>query len=124
VWARCGVAGGRIPLDGGRWHAHRRRNEAFCEACKGFALALALWHWGVGSGVGGHVARSLGHVQWSMRHSHTRTISTNWEKKRSGTMAKPPSYRWSNEGILLGFQTVGISRRLEVHDRSSCTSNI
>jgi hypothetical protein len=96
----------------------------FGEACKGFALALALWHWGVGSGVGGHVARSLGHVQWSMRHSHTRTISTNWEKKRSGTMAKPPSYRWSNEGILLGFQTVGISRRLEVHDRSSCTSNI
>ena len=42
----------------------------------------------VGSGAGGHVAGSLGHVQWSMRHSHTRAISTNWEKKRSGTMPK------------------------------------
>src|SRR5262249_47212635 len=30
-------------------------------------------------------------------------------------MAKTPSLRWSNEGILPGFQTVGISRRLGVH---------
>jgi len=29
---------------------------------------------------------------------------------------KIPSHRWSNEGILPGFQTVGISRKLEVQD--------
>jgi len=28
------------------------------------------------------VAASLGYIQWSMRHSHTSAISTNWEKKR------------------------------------------
>src|SRR6266849_11021748 len=45
----------------------------------------------VGSSVVGHVAAgSLGHAQWSMTHSHTRATSTNWEKKRSETMAKPP----------------------------------
>src|SRR5262249_9807601 len=43
-----------------------------------------------GSGVIGHAAESLGHTQWSMQYSHTRAISTNWEKKRSGTMAKLP----------------------------------
>src|SRR5215510_11375505 len=30
---------------------------------------------------------------------------------------KTPSYRWRNESILPGFQTAGISRRLEGHDR-------
>ncbi len=29
-----------------------------------------------------------------------------------------PSHRWSNEGILLGFQTVRISRKLEVQDQA------
>src|SRR4029453_10394093 len=28
-----------------------------------------------------------------------------------------PSYRWRNEGIVPGFKTVRISRRLEGHDR-------
>jgi hypothetical protein len=43
------------------------------------------------SGVVGHAAvESLGHAHWSRRHSHTRATSTNWEKKRSETMAKPP----------------------------------
>jgi hypothetical protein len=28
-----------------------------------------------------------------------------------------PSYRWRNESILPGLRTVGIRRRLEVHDR-------
>ena len=27
-----------------------------------------------------------------------------------------PAYRWRHEGIVLGFQTVGISRKLEVQD--------
>ena len=30
---------------------------------------------------------------------------------------KTPSYRWRNEGIVPGFKTVRISRRLEGHDR-------
>jgi len=43
------------------------------------------------SGVVGHVAvESLGYAHWSRRHSHPRATSTNWEKKRSATMAKPP----------------------------------
>ena len=33
-----------------------------------------------------------------------------------GDHGKTPSSRWRNEGILPGFQAVGISRRLEVHD--------
>jgi hypothetical protein len=37
-------------------------------------------------------------------------------KKEMGDHGKTPSYRWSNEGILPGFQAVGMSRRLEVHD--------
>jgi hypothetical protein len=44
---------------------------------------------GVGAGVGGRGAGSLGHIQWSRRQSHPRAIRTNWEKKRAGTMAKP-----------------------------------
>src|SRR5712664_1425896 len=30
-------------------------------------------------------------------------------------MAKPPSYRWRNEGILPGFSGYRITRRIEVH---------
>src|SRR5712691_3553924 len=37
-------------------------------------------------------------------------------KKEMGDHGKTPSSRWRNEGILPGFQAVGISRRLEVHD--------
>jgi len=36
--------------------------------------------------------------------------------KEMGDHGKIPSHRWSNEGILPGFQTAGISRRLEVQD--------
>src|SRR5262249_28747987 len=60
---------------------------------------------GVGAGVGRHVAVALGHIPWNMRPSHTRAISTNWENKRPG----------SNEGMVPGFQTAGMSRMLEVH---------
>src|SRR6266516_3723036 len=49
------------------------------------------WRFGSGGGsVVGHVAESLGHRTGSMMHSHTRATSTNWEKKRWETMAKPP----------------------------------
>src|SRR5215475_9730681 len=36
-------------------------------------------------------------------------------EKESGDHGKTPSYRWSNEGIVPGFQMVRISRKLEVH---------
>ena len=39
------------------------------------------------------------------------------EKESRDHSTPPPAYRWGNEGILLGFQTVGISRKLEVHGR-------
>src|SRR5262249_47904016 len=53
-----------------------------------------------GSGVVGHPgAGSLGHIQWSMRHSHTRATSINWEKKRWETMATPP-YAGREMGVL------------------------
>jgi len=43
------------------------------------------------SGVVGHAAvETLGHAHGSRRHSHTKATNTNWEKKRSETMAKPP----------------------------------
>ena len=38
-------------------------------------------------------------------------------EKRAGTMAKP-LIQVKNKGILPGFQTVGMSRKLEVHYRS------
>ena len=40
-------------------------------------------------------------------------------EKEMGYHGKTPSYKCSNEDILPGFQTVGISRRLEVHDQIS-----
>src|SRR5215471_15348562 len=37
-------------------------------------------------------------------------------EKEMGDHGTTPSYRWSNEGIVPGFQVAEISRRLEVHD--------
>src|SRR4029453_12568174 len=84
---------------GGGYGASGRRSLACAQAsqggfvvrpAKGLRSRLRCGTGGGGVGVIGHVAGSLGHVQWSMRHSHTRAISTNWEKKRAGTMAKLP----------------------------------
>src|SRR5262249_45865904 len=43
-------------------------------------------------------------------------------EKESGDHGTTPLYKCSNEGIVPGFQTTGISRRLEVHiwTRSRC----
>src|SRR5215470_10507559 len=58
---------------------------------KGFGSCWRLGRGPGGSGVAGHTgAGSLGHAHWSMTHSHTSAISTNWEKKRWETMAQPP----------------------------------
>jgi hypothetical protein len=37
-------------------------------------------------------------------------------EKETGDQGTTPSYRWRNEGIVPGLQTVGMSRKLEVHD--------
>jgi len=37
--------------------------------------------------------------------------------KEMGDHGTIPSRRWSNEGMVPGFQTVGMSRKLEVQDR-------
>ena len=37
-------------------------------------------------------------------------------EKEMGYHGRTLSYKCSNEGIVAGFQTVGMSRRLEVHD--------
>src|SRR5215468_12126979 len=47
---------------------------------------------------------SLGHTQWSMQDSHTKAISTNWEKKRSGTMAKLPHASAEMRALYLVFR--------------------
>src|SRR4029453_6077959 len=71
---------------------------------------------GVGADVGGHVAGSLGYVQWSMRHSHTSASKHQLVEKERRDQSKTPSYRWCNAGMLPGLPTLGMSRRLEVHD--------
>src|SRR5215468_6466572 len=69
---------------------------------KGLGSRWRFGFGGVGSDGGGHVAGSLGHAHWSMTHSHTRATSTNWEKKRWETMAKPPH----TGGAMRGFYPV------------------
>jgi hypothetical protein len=48
-------------------------------AAKGVGSRWRFGFGGVGADGGGHVAGSLGHAQWSMRHSHTKAISVSWE---------------------------------------------
>jgi hypothetical protein len=72
---------------------------------KGCGSRLCWRRGGVGGGgVGGAGAQSRGHTPWSMRHTHTRATSTNWEKKRSGTMAKPPHISAEMRVFSLVFQ--------------------
>jgi hypothetical protein len=44
---------------------------------KGGRSRLRLGTGGVGFGIGRHVAGALGHIQWNMKHSHIKAISTN-----------------------------------------------
>ena len=89
------------------------------EARKGFGLTRALgqWAWGLRCGrtPGGEVAgpRPLEHdAQPYQGDQHQLVV------KEMGDHGTIPSRRWSNEGIVPGFQTVRISRRLEGHDRT------
>ena len=85
------------------------------EACKGFALTMALGHRG-----GLWCRRARGGVAWlhPVEHEaqpHKRDQHQLGEKEMR-YHGKIPSYRWRNEGMVPGFQTVSISRRLEGHD--------
>src|SRR5882724_232877 len=86
------------------------------EPRKGFALTMALWPWGCGLGcrrARGGVARPrpMEHDAQPYQGDQHQLV-----EKEMGDHGKTPSYKCSNEDILPGFQTVGISRRLEVHD--------
>src|SRR5437899_5071358 len=71
--------------------AHASQCGLVVRPTKGFGSRLRWRRGGRGSSVVKHAAtESLGHTQWSMRHSHTKATSTNWEKKRWETMAKAP----------------------------------
>jgi len=88
------------------------------EARKGFRLTLALgpwgwrllWRWASGGRVAG--LHPLEHE--AQPHQGDQHQLVEKERRYHG---KTPSDKCCNEGILPGFQTVGISRMLEVQDR-------
>src|ERR1700756_5129669 len=71
---------------------------------KGWGARLRLSRGGGSSGVVGDKVGALGHIHWSMRHSHTRAISLNWETKRVGTMAQPPHTGGEMRALYLVFR--------------------
>ena len=86
------------------------------EARKGCGLMMALWHWG--RGLWCWQARGGAARPHPMEHEAQPHKSDQHQlvEKEIRDHGKPPSYRWRNEGILPGFQAVGISRSLEVHN--------
>src|SRR5262245_23188670 len=89
------------------------------KAHKGFGLTLALWQWGWGL----WCYRARSGITWPHPMEHEvqphQGDQHQLVEKESGDHGTTPSYKCSNEGIVPGFQTTGISRRLEVHDRRS-----
>src|SRR5262245_50412232 len=59
-----------------------------------------------------------GTVTWPrpLEHKAHQSEQHHLGEKETGDSGTTPSDRWRHEGILLGFQTVGIRRTLEVHD--------
>src|SRR5215831_12662659 len=86
------------------------------KARKGFGLTLALWPWG--GGLWCHRARRGSTGPHPMEHEVQPHQGDQHQlvEKEIGDHGNTPSYKCSNEGIVPGFQTTGISRRLEVHD--------
>ena len=88
------------------------------KAHKGFGRTLALWQGGWGLWC--HRARSG--ITWPhpMEHAGQPHQGDQHQlvEKEIRDHGKTHSYRWRNESILPGFQTVGISRSVEVHDRA------
>src|SRR5262249_22195388 len=95
---------------GGGQGASGRRSLACAQASQcGFMVSPSKGlgsRWGCGGGGFGVVehatAGALGHNHWSLTHSHTRSISTKWKKKRWETMAQPPH----TGGEMRGFYPV------------------
>src|SRR5262252_4254684 len=83
----------------------------------GLTVALRPWAWGLRcrrrhrGGVAG--PRPLEHEAQPHQGDQHQLV-----KQEMGNHGTTPSDRWSNEGIVPGFQTAGISRSLEVHDQS------
>ena len=93
------------------------------EARKGCGLTMALWPWGCRL----RCRRTRGRVAGPRPLEHDaqpyQVYQHHMVVKEMGDHGKIPSRRWSNEGILPGFQTAGISRRLEVQDPTAGTAN-
>src|SRR5262249_38652902 len=89
------------------------------EACKGFGLTMALWHWGCGLSCW----RAWGGVAWPRPMEHEaqpyKSDQHQLVEKEMGDHDKTPSDRWRNEGILSGFSGCRISRSEEVHYRTT-----
>src|SRR4029453_7520918 len=92
------------------------------KAHKGFGLTLALWQWGWGLWC--HRARSG--ITWPHPMEHDvqphQGDQHQLGEKEIRDHGTTPSCKCRNEGIVPGFQTTGMSRRLEVHiwTRSRC----
>jgi len=75
------MRGGGV-LGGAAWGALACAQASQCglavRPAKGVGSRWRFGFGGVGSDGGGHAAGSLGHAQWSMRHSHTKAISVSW----------------------------------------------
>src|ERR1051326_5185031 len=93
------------------------------KARKGCGLTLALWQWGWGLWC--HRARSG--ITWPHPMEHEvqphQGDQHQLVEKEIGDHGKTPSCKCRNEGIVPGFQTAGMSRRLEVHHPSSSLSS-
>src|SRR5215467_11460662 len=89
------------------------------KARKGCGLTLALWQGGWGLWC--YRARSGITGPHPMEHAVQPHQGDQHQlgEKESGDHGTTPSDKCSNEGIVPGFQTTGISRRLEVHDPTS-----
>ena len=87
------------------------------EAFKRFGFTVALWQWGW------KCRRTRGGVAWPQDMEHDAQPHQGDQhqlvEKESRDHGKTPSYTCCNEGIVPGFQVVGMSRRLEGHDLMS-----
>jgi len=79
----------------------------------GYTLALEPWGWGLRCRWG----QSAGAGPCPLEHEAQPYQGNQGQlvEKESGNHGKTPSYKDCNEGIVPGFQTVEISRTLEVH---------
>src|SRR5262249_6358491 len=128
--------------------APSRHDDAWWRSCGGVQVGISGVLTGVAKRLGG-----MAHKGFRLAATHAaRWCGWRWCRLRSDTVAWPhplehetqphqsdehqlvvnergehgtiPSCRWSNEGILPGFQPAGISRRLEVQDPTRAPSKM